>query len=147
MFYIFTIYYSFFSFLLENGDKILGFRLFINDNMIDGLDRVDYDQPACGGFTISVNSGIIFEQFIEIVGSSIGIDIHINHLEIIYRHSNLTPSGLIRFVSFPIPNERAMKTIFSIAMSIPNMVHLYVNVSRVSLAINLNVEPFGQFKD
>ena len=27
------------------------------------------------------------------------------------------------------------------------MVHLYVNVSRVSLAINLNVEPFGQFKD
>ncbi|KAA0062731.1 uncharacterized protein E5676_scaffold523G00110 [Cucumis melo var. makuwa] len=32
-------------------------------------------------------------------------------------------------------------------MSIPNMVHLYVNVSRVGLDINLNSEPFGQLED
>ena len=46
------------------ADKILGFMLFMNGNMIDGIDGIDYDQPACGGFTISVNSGIVFEQFI-----------------------------------------------------------------------------------
>uniref|UniRef100_A0A9I9E759 Uncharacterized protein n=1 Tax=Cucumis melo TaxID=3656 RepID=A0A9I9E759_CUCME len=102
---------------------------------------------ACGGFTISVNSGIVFEQFIEIVGSSVGIDIRISDIEIIYGHQNLTPSRLIRFMPFPIPNGQAMKTMFSIVMPIPNMVHLYVNVSRVGLDINLNSEPFGQLED
>uniref|UniRef100_A0A9I9EM88 Uncharacterized protein n=1 Tax=Cucumis melo TaxID=3656 RepID=A0A9I9EM88_CUCME len=115
--------------------------------MIDGIDGINYDQPTCGGFTISVNSGIVFEQFIEIVGSLVGIDIRISHIEMIYRHPNLTPSRLIRFTSFSIPNEQAMKTMFSIAMPITNMVHLYVNVSRMGLAINLNSKPFDQFKD
>ncbi|KAA0066696.1 uncharacterized protein E5676_scaffold384G00230 [Cucumis melo var. makuwa] len=32
-------------------------------------------------------------------------------------------------------------------MPIPNMVHLYVNVSRVGLDINLNSEPFCQLED
>ncbi|KAA0051918.1 uncharacterized protein E5676_scaffold769G00520 [Cucumis melo var. makuwa] len=32
-------------------------------------------------------------------------------------------------------------------MPIPNMVHLYVNVSRVGLAINLNSVPFDQLED
>ncbi|KAA0060115.1 uncharacterized protein E5676_scaffold654G00440 [Cucumis melo var. makuwa] len=32
-------------------------------------------------------------------------------------------------------------------MPISNMVHLYVNVSRVGLDINLNSEPFGQLED
>ncbi|KAA0040603.1 uncharacterized protein E5676_scaffold98G001070 [Cucumis melo var. makuwa] len=32
-------------------------------------------------------------------------------------------------------------------MLIPNMVHLYVNVSRVGLDINLNSEPFGQLEN
>uniref|UniRef100_A0A9I9EKP0 Uncharacterized protein n=1 Tax=Cucumis melo TaxID=3656 RepID=A0A9I9EKP0_CUCME len=127
--------------------KILRFMLFMNCNMIDGIDGINYDQPACGGFTIRVNSGIVFEQFIEIVGSSVCMDIRISDIEIIYRHPNLTPSGLIRFMSFPIPNEQAMKTMFSIAMPIPNMVHLYVNVSRVGLDINLNSKPFGQLED
>uniref|UniRef100_A0A9I9EAK7 Uncharacterized protein n=1 Tax=Cucumis melo TaxID=3656 RepID=A0A9I9EAK7_CUCME len=93
-------------------DKILGFMFFMNGNMIDDIDGIDYDQPACGGFTISVNNGIVFEQFIEIVGSSVGIDIRISDIEIIYRHPNLTPSGLIRFMSFPIPNDQAKKTMF-----------------------------------
>ena len=125
----------------------MGFMLFVNGNMIDGSDGIDYDQPACGGFTISVNSGIVFEQFIEIVGSSVGIDIRISDIEIIYGHQNLTPSRLIRFMPFPIPNGQAMKTMFSIVMPIPNMVHLYVNVSRVGLDINLNSEPFSQLED
>ncbi|TYK23115.1 GATA zinc finger domain-containing protein 10-like isoform X2 [Cucumis melo var. makuwa] len=34
-----------------------------------------------------------------------------------------------------------MNTMFSIALPFPNMVHLYVTVSMVDLAINLNVEP------
>lgn len=42
--------------------------LFMKDNIIDGVDEVDYDQLACGGFTISVNNEIVFEQFTEIVG-------------------------------------------------------------------------------
>ena len=41
---------------------------------------------------------------------------------------------------FPISNEQAMNTMFSIALLFPNMVHLYVIVSRVNLGINLNVE-------
>lgn len=50
-------------------------------------------------------------------------------------------------MSFSLPNEPAMKTVFSMAMSIPNMMHLYVNVSRMGLAINLNSKSFGQFED
>lgn len=37
--------------------------------MIKDVDEVDYDQPTCGGFSLSVNNEIVFEQFIEIVGS------------------------------------------------------------------------------
>lgn len=52
------------------SDKIL---LLMNNNMINDVDEVDYDQPTCGGFSLSVNNEIVLEQFIEIVGSSVCI--------------------------------------------------------------------------
>ncbi|KAA0039602.1 hypothetical protein E5676_scaffold775G00270 [Cucumis melo var. makuwa] len=75
------------------------------------------------------------------VGLSLGVDMGSSQIEIIYRHPNLTASETVRFMSFPISNEQEMNTMFSIALSFPNMVHLYVTVSMVDLAINLNVEP------
>lgn len=48
-----------------------------------------------------------------------------------------------KFMSFSKPNEQTMKSMFSIAMPIPNMVHLYVNVNRMGLAINQNYEPIA----
>ncbi|TYJ98387.1 hypothetical protein E5676_scaffold232G001340 [Cucumis melo var. makuwa] len=75
------------------------------------------------------------------VGLSVGVDMSSSQIEIIYRHPNLTTSGTVRFMPFPISNEQKMNTMFSIALPFPNMVHLYVTVSMVDLAINLNVEP------
>ena len=46
-------------------------------------------------------------------------------------------------MSFSIPNEQAMNLMFSIAMPLPNLVHLYVNMSRV----DLNAQSFSQFED
>ncbi|KAA0037868.1 hypothetical protein E5676_scaffold487G00290 [Cucumis melo var. makuwa] len=75
------------------------------------------------------------------VGLSLGVDMNSSQIEIIYRHPNLTASGTVRFMSFPISNEQEMNTMFSIALPFPNMVHLYVTVSMIDSAINLNVEP------
>ncbi|KAA0034014.1 uncharacterized protein E6C27_scaffold400G00820 [Cucumis melo var. makuwa] len=75
------------------------------------------------------------------VGLSLGVDMSSSQIEIIYRHPNLTASGTVRFIPFPISNEQEMNTMFSIALPFPNMVHLYVTVSMVDTAINLNVEP------
>ncbi|TYK20962.1 hypothetical protein E5676_scaffold1293G00170 [Cucumis melo var. makuwa] len=74
------------------------------------------------------------------VGLSLGVDMSLNQIEIIYRHPNLSSSGSVRFMSFPISNEQAMNTMFSIDLPFRNMVHLYMTVSRVGLGINLNVE-------
>lgn len=50
-------------------------------------------------------------------------------------------------MSFSIPDEQAMKIMFSIATLISNIGHLYVNMNRMMLGINLNFEPFSQFED
>lgn len=89
--------------------------LFINGHMIDGVDGVKYDQPAYGGFSINVNNGLIFEQFIEMIGMSLGVNMRANQLEI-YKHPNLTPLRSLKYMSFPIPNKQAMNLMFSIAI-------------------------------
>ena len=44
------------------ADECLGFILFTNDHMIDNVDGVEYDQPACGGFSINVNNELVFNR-------------------------------------------------------------------------------------
>jgi len=83
------------------ADKCLGFMLFTNGHMIDGVDGVEYDQPACGGFSINVNSGLVFEQFVEMIGLSLGVDMRSNHLEIINKHPNLTPFRICKVYVIP----------------------------------------------
>lgn len=80
------------------ADKCLGFMLFTNGHMIDGVHGVEYDQSACESFSINVNSGLVFKQFVEMIGLSLGVDMRSNHLEIIYRHPNLTPLGSVKYV-------------------------------------------------
>ena len=45
-------------------NKYVPFMSITNSHMFDGVHEVDYDQPPCGNFSINVNSGIIFEQFL-----------------------------------------------------------------------------------
>ena len=75
------------------------------------------------------------------IALSLGVHMSSNQIEIIYRYSNLTSSGSIRFMSFPISNKQAMNIMFSNVLQSPNIVHLYVTLSRIDLGINLNTEP------
>ena len=120
----------------------MGFVLFTNGNIISGINGVDYDQPA-SGFTINVNNGLVFDQFIEMIGMSLHVDVRAHQLEVLYRHPNILPSGSVKYMSISIHDEQAMQLMFAITMPIPNLVHLYVNVKEKRLSVDLNerVEP------
>ena len=59
-------------------DKYVSFMLFTNCHIIDGVYGVDFDQPLCRNFSLNVNTRIVFEQFLRIVGFSFGVDMSSN---------------------------------------------------------------------
>ena len=89
----------------------------------------------------------MFEQFIKMIGITLGVDTREKELEIVYRHPKLTPLGSVKFMPIVIPNDQAMKLMFSIGMSVPNLVYLYITLRNLDENVHNTRETLSQCVD
>lgn len=106
------------------GGLEVGFTCYMNGNIINGSNGIQYDTPPCCQFNFVRQ--IEYNMLMNLLYDTLSIDRN-EGLEVIFRYGSIGPSGSTFYVPISLRSEISLRFMIINAPSLPYTIDLFIS--------------------